>query len=98
MKSIPITQARAQLREVIEQVQGGEEFVITQHGKPVAMVVSPDRVRIRRAAVAQLREESAQLGEMMAEARRAKRPIRGHLTPGEADAWVAEMHAERDAE
>lgn len=44
-----VSQARAALPEILDRVLAGEEVTITRHGKPVALVVRPDTVRIRRA-------------------------------------------------
>lgn len=50
MSSVTVSEARAALREVLERVQAGEEVTITRHGQPVAVVVRPDLLRIRKAA------------------------------------------------
>lgn len=98
MRSIPITQARAQLREVIALVQDGEEVMITQHGQPVAVVLRPDRVQVRRAAVAALMERAEKLHARLEEARAAKRPLGEGppWPPGLAEEWVAEIYAGRE--
>ena len=42
-KVIPLTEARATLSEVLDQIEdGGEHVVITRKGKPVALMLSPD--------------------------------------------------------
>ena len=42
-KFIPLTEARATLSEVLDQIEdGGEHVVITRKGKPVALMLSPD--------------------------------------------------------
>ena len=50
--SLSISEARALLPQVLERVIGGEEVTITRHGKPVAVVVRPDALRVRRAEAA----------------------------------------------
>jgi len=36
MVTVNLAQAKARLSELLDQVEGGEEIVITRHGKPVA--------------------------------------------------------------
>lgn len=47
---IPVTQARADLAELINRVvYGGERVVLTRHGKPlVALVTAPDLERLEQ--------------------------------------------------
>ena len=40
MRSVGIFEARAQLSQLVQAVEGGEEVVLTRHGKPVARLVS----------------------------------------------------------
>ncbi|MES4905493.1 MULTISPECIES: type II toxin-antitoxin system Phd/YefM family antitoxin [unclassified Streptomyces] len=43
---IPVTQARAELAELINRVvYGGERVVVTRHGKPLVALVSADDLR-----------------------------------------------------
>ncbi|ATW47380.1 type II toxin-antitoxin system Phd/YefM family antitoxin [Streptomyces xantholiticus] len=51
---IPVTQARAELAELINRVvYGGERVVVTRHGKPlVALVSAADLERLEGAAEA----------------------------------------------
>lgn len=39
MSTVNLAVAKAQLSELINRVEGGEEVVITRHGRPVARVV-----------------------------------------------------------
>ncbi|HEV2970480.1 MAG TPA: type II toxin-antitoxin system prevent-host-death family antitoxin [Pirellulales bacterium] len=43
MTSVTIAQAQAKLPEIIEQLQPGEEIIITDHGKPLAHVKKAER-------------------------------------------------------
>jgi prevent-host-death family protein len=47
--SITVSQARASLPGLLDRVQAGEEIVLTRHGHPVAVLVRPDSLRVRRA-------------------------------------------------
>lgn len=42
MKSLAISELRANLMNAIEQVKKGKSIVITSHGKPVAQLVPPE--------------------------------------------------------
>ncbi|MFJ4771946.1 type II toxin-antitoxin system Phd/YefM family antitoxin [Streptomyces uncialis] len=43
---IPVTQARAELADLINRVvYGGETVVLTRHGKPLVALVSADELR-----------------------------------------------------
>lgn len=42
-----MSEMRAELPRVLDRVEAGEDVVVTRHGKPVAVVVRPDRVRAR---------------------------------------------------
>ena len=50
--SITVSEARAELPELLSRVDGGEEITITRHGRPVAVLVRPDALRSRRAGAA----------------------------------------------
>lgn len=94
MATMTVTQARARLPELLDLVLDGEEVTITRHGKPAAVLVRWDSLRIRRADDAF--RQAAELGEMIAEAR--KRPL--GMGPGisaeRAEQLVAELYAERE--
>ncbi len=45
MSSVNLATAKAQLSELINKVEAGEEVVITRHGRPVARVVPATPVK-----------------------------------------------------
>ena len=49
MSTMSATEARAALPEILDRVLAGEEVTITRHGQPIAVVVRPDALKIRRA-------------------------------------------------
>jgi prevent-host-death family protein len=62
MSTIAVTEARATLPDLLDQVLDGNEVTITRHGQPVAVLVSPAKWRARRSgpifeAARKLREE-----------------------------------------
>jgi len=52
-KSLSVAETKAMLSECIRQVEGGDSFLITRHGKPVAALVRPSDIehlnRLRKA-------------------------------------------------
>ncbi len=47
-RTMTVSEARAALPQVVESVLAGDEVTLTRHGRPVAVVVRPDRLRSRR--------------------------------------------------
>ncbi|MCT7356842.1 type II toxin-antitoxin system Phd/YefM family antitoxin [Streptomyces sp. 15-116A] len=59
---IPVTQARAELADLINRVvYGGERVVVTRHGKPLVALVSADD--LRRLEELQEAAEAGEAGE-----------------------------------
>ncbi len=55
---IPVTQARAELAELINRVvYGGERVVLTRHGKPLVALVSSDDLQRLDAVEAEAEEQ-----------------------------------------
>ncbi|MEU1694903.1 type II toxin-antitoxin system Phd/YefM family antitoxin [Streptomyces hirsutus] len=62
---IPVTQARAELADLINRVvYGGERVVVTRHGKPLVALVSADDLR-RLDQLQELDEDREPVGERM---------------------------------
>ncbi|MET8111049.1 type II toxin-antitoxin system Phd/YefM family antitoxin [Streptomyces prasinus] len=62
---IPVTQARAELADLINRVvYGGERVVVTRHGKPLVALVSADDLR-RLDQLQGLDEAREPVGEQM---------------------------------
>ena len=65
MEEIGIFEAKNKLSALLDRVEGGEEIVITRHGKPVARLVpsgtGSDRSRAR-AAAGRIRARARALG------------------------------------
>jgi antitoxin (DNA-binding transcriptional repressor) of toxin-antitoxin stability system len=49
MTAMTVSEARAHLPQLLDRVTAGDEVSITRHGKQVAVVIRPDRLRVRRA-------------------------------------------------
>lgn len=59
MSAVNLAVAKAQLSELINKVEAGEEVVITRHGRPVARVVpaTPLKQPVPLARLAELRKQ-----------------------------------------
>lgn len=93
MLTYTATEARAALPAIIDFVTEGEEITITRHGRPVAIVLSPEALRRRRAT------EAMKLAEDLRE-RLDSLPPRTelpnlHMTTEEIEARIAEIRADR---
>jgi len=89
-----VTEARAKLPLLIDQVQSGQDVILTRHGEAVAVMVSPDvALRYRNAAV------WGQADDLLARLEEArKQPLAAaKLTSARADELVGTIRAERDA-
>ncbi len=91
-----VSEARATWAELLDQVLHGEEVTLTRHGRPVAVVVHPDLLRVRRADDALAAAE--RLRQRMEEARHRPLSPGTVITAEWADEHVAEIRAGRDAD
>jgi len=87
------SEARAALPELLSRVEGGEEVMITRHGRPVAVLVRPDALRSRRARAAL--DGAEQIHQLLAGAPPAP-PEHTGLTEARAEELIAEIRAGRD--
>ena len=69
MQSINLTEAKAQLSELMDRVEAGEEVVITRHGRAVARLspVVPPRKPIDVEALAEFAKTMPRLSKSSAE-------------------------------
>jgi antitoxin (DNA-binding transcriptional repressor) of toxin-antitoxin stability system len=91
--TLTISEARAMLPALVERVANGEEITLTRHGQPVAVVVRPDALRVRRGEDAIT--SAAAVRDRLAAARRKARPVHKGLSRARADALVAHVRAGR---
>lgn len=91
--TISVSEARASLPALVDRVANGEEITLTRHGQPVAVVVRPDALRVRRddGAVA----AASALRERLRAARQMPRPVVTKTSRRRADLLVAEVRAGR---
>lgn len=93
MTSMSASEARAALPDILTRVEGGEEVTITRHGRPVAVVVPPDVLRLRRGRSAL---QAADHIHSLMSAARAARPSEDGLTATRAEELVADVRAGRE--
>jgi antitoxin (DNA-binding transcriptional repressor) of toxin-antitoxin stability system len=82
------------LPELLDRVEAGDEVVITRHGKPIAVLVAPERVRIRHAPTSL--DAARHLADLLAAAAQQSQgqpTITAHL----AEQLVGEVRAARRA-
>ena len=91
-RTLTVTDARAALPAILDQVEAGDEVTITRHGRPIAVVVQPGALRSRRADSALAR--AADIERRLTRARRSPRPTAG-LSQRYADELVADMRNDR---
>ncbi len=88
-----MSEARASLARILDEVERGESVMITRHGRPAAQLVAP---RIVRAAAADLFRAANRLAIELDEAR--TRPLSAPASGGpSADELVAALRADRDS-
>lgn len=87
------SQARAALPEILDRVLAGEEVTITRRGEPVAVVVRPDTIRVRRADRALA--DAERLRDLLDRSRRSALTAAPGVTADRAEELVADVHASR---
>ncbi len=95
MTSMSVSEARAALPQLLSRVQDGEEVTITRHGQPVAVLVRPDILRSRRAAV--VLDDAERIHELLTDAAATDLPGGPGLTAERAEELIGQIRAGRDA-
>ena len=95
MTSFSVSEARAALPELLTRVEGGEEVTIPRHGHPVAVLISPNALHVRRAEGAL--NDAAKLHQLLVEAAATPLPGDAELSAERAEELISEIRAGRDA-
>lgn len=95
MSTLSITDARANLPRLVDLVVDGHEITITRHGQPVATLVRPDLLRVRRDDII---DRSAKLGSLLIEAGDEPLEDEEGLSVERAEELAAGVRADRDAD
>jgi prevent-host-death family protein len=94
MASMSVSEARAALPELLSRVEGGEEVTITRHGRPVAVLIRPDALHVRRAEEAL--GDAARIHQLLTEADSTPLPGDAGLSAERAEELIGEIRAARD--
>lgn len=94
--TMTVSEARATWAQLLDHVLQGDEVTLTRHGRPVAVVVHPDLLKVRRADDALAAAE--RLRRRMDDARQRPLSPGTVITAEWADEHVAEIRAGRDAD
>ena len=93
MSMYNMSEARASIAKLLDEVERGESVTITRHGRPAAQLVAPRRAN---PAAADLFHAANRLAIELEEAR--LRPLREPATAGPtSDVLVAALRAGRDS-
>ncbi len=65
MKTISITELRANLMSAINQVKKGKTLLVTSHGKPVAQIMPPSDLRAEAMATIKALRKTAIIGDVV---------------------------------
>lgn len=95
MTTMSVSQAREGLPGLLDLVEGGDEVVITRHGRAVAVVLRPDAVRSRRQTSAV--EAADNLRSRLEHARHLELTHSHSVTASEAEQLVDRVRADREA-
>ena len=93
MDELTVSEARARLPEILDRIERGEEIAITRHGRPVAVMVGPDKLRVRRGETTI--DKAREIGRMIEEARHQPLGPGTPVDPEYAEEWIAEIRADR---
>lgn len=93
MSTFSVTEARATLPGIIERVLAGEEVTLTRYGDPVAVIVRPDNLRVRRGD--DMHRRTAELHAMLETARSSPLPEGVAISPERAKELVAHVQWSR---
>jgi antitoxin (DNA-binding transcriptional repressor) of toxin-antitoxin stability system len=93
MAIMTVSEARAALPELLTRVQEGEEVTITRHGRPVAVLVRPDVLRVRSRVII---ETASRIHGLLAAGAESEGPVHGGLTAERAEELINEIRAGRD--
>lgn len=91
--SVSTSEARASLPRLLDRVEAGEEVTITRHGQPVAVLVRPDALRVRRAD--QALAAAAAVRDLLARGRSQPLPAQGSVPEQRAEELLTEIRASR---
>lgn len=96
MLTMTVSEARADLARVVDRVQEGGEVTLTRHGKPVAVIIRPDMLRVRRPAAQEAIAAAERLHDWIEEARTTPLSSMCGISSEYAEELVADVYAGRE--
>ncbi len=90
-----VSDARSALPSLIERVLGGEEITLTRHGVPVAVLVQPEALRVRRAEAALAAASTVR--ELLDTGRRTALGTKTKMSADRADELVRDLRSSRSS-
>ncbi len=91
--TVTVTDARASLPDIVERVLAGEEVTLTRHGDPVAVMVHPDSLRVRRGE--KMARRASELHALLEAARQSPLADGSGISPERAEELVAHVQWSR---
>lgn len=91
--TVTVSEARAILPEILTRVSSGEEVTVTRYGTPIAVIVSPDVLRVRRADHALA--AASEVRDVIDRGRRSPLAQGDGLSEQRADELAGNVHAAR---
>ncbi len=91
--TVSVTEARATLPDIVERVLAGEEVTLTRHGDPVAVIVRPDSLLVRRGET--MARRASELHALLELARRSPISDGPGISPERSDELVAHVEWSR---
>ena len=93
MTSMSVSSARADMHELLDAVERGDEVTLTRYGTAVAVVVRPDLLRVRRASATLA--SATELSQLLNTARSRPLPTTRGLSVQRADELASAVNADR---
>ena len=91
--TMTVSEARGALSCLVDRVLEGEEVTLTRYGRPVAVIVRPETLGVRRAAG--ILDTSSIIDYVLEQGRRSRLSDLPGLSVERAEALVAEIRASR---
>ena len=93
MTQLSVSEARAILPELLDRVERGEEITITRYGRPAAVLLRPDSVRMRRAK--ETIDHAREVAALVSAGRDRPLPAPA-VSADHAQGWAEAVRADRD--
>ena len=93
MATVTVSEARGAISQLVDRVLEGEEVTLTRYGRPVAVIIRPDRLRVWRTVDAH--DVSSIVDYALEQGRKSRLSDLPGLSAERAEEFVAEVRASR---